>query len=75
MTEASDPTTKRSNSLLRRMLGLGVLAGVGYAVWRAIEANRAESDSGWRAQPFPFPPEPNAGPARNHGDELEVEGD
>jgi hypothetical protein len=42
------------------MLGFSLVAGAGYAVWRAIEANRAESDTGWRPQPFPFPPEPRS---------------
>ena len=49
---------KKKRSLLRRMLGLGVLAGATYAAWRAIEANRADRDLGWTPQPFPFPPQP-----------------
>jgi hypothetical protein len=49
---------EKKRSLLRRMLGLGVLAGAAYAVWRAVEANRTESDLGWTPQPFPFPPQP-----------------
>jgi hypothetical protein len=43
---------------LRRIFGVGVLAGVGYALWRAIEANRSGRDDGWESQPFPFPPQP-----------------
>ena len=43
---------------LRRTLKLGFLAGLGYAIWRAIEANRSESPSNWEPQPFPFPPQP-----------------
>jgi hypothetical protein len=42
-----------------RALGLGVLAGTAYAVWRAIDANRATT-VGWEPQPFPFPPQPRA---------------
>jgi hypothetical protein len=48
---------------LRRVLGLGVLAGATYAIWRAIEANRAETTTHWEPQPFPFPPQPTAAPA------------
>jgi len=43
---------------LRRTLGIGLLAGVAYAVWRAIEANRVPGESEWEPQPFPFPPQP-----------------
>ena len=45
---------------LRRVLGLGVLAGATYAVWRVIEANRVATDASWEPQPFPFPPQPSA---------------
>ena len=48
----------KKRSLLRRMLGFGVLAGTAYAVWRAVEQNRADRDLGWTPQPFPFPPQP-----------------
>jgi hypothetical protein len=49
----------------KRALGLGVLAGAGYAVWRALgqraAANTAlPSGAGWEAQPFPYPPQPRA---------------
>jgi hypothetical protein len=40
-----------------RALGVGVLAGTAYAVWRAIDANRT-TEMGWVPQPFPFPPQP-----------------
>jgi hypothetical protein len=40
-----------------RALGLGILAGSGYALWRTIEANRAP-EVGCEPQPFPFPPQP-----------------
>jgi hypothetical protein len=45
---------------LRRVLGLGALAGAAYAIWRAIEANRSETATHWEPQPFPFPPQPTA---------------
>ena len=47
---------------LRRTLGLGLLAGAAYAVWRTIDANRVEHDAGWEPQPFPFPPQPRTEP-------------
>jgi hypothetical protein len=43
---------------LRRTIGLGVVAGAAYAVWRAIEQNRIPSAPEWEPQPFPFPPQP-----------------
>ena len=45
---------------LKRMLKLGVLAGVGYGVWRYFEKQRNESGVGWEAQPFPYPPQPRS---------------
>jgi hypothetical protein len=47
---------------LWRVVGLGVLAAGAYAVWRAIDTNRRVNDTGWEAQPFPFPPQPSAAP-------------
>ncbi|HEU5301056.1 MAG TPA: hypothetical protein VFW06_02340 [Acidimicrobiia bacterium] len=52
------------SSWFRRALGAGVLAGAAYAVWRAIESNRADGDAEWEPQPFPFPPQPRAAPRR-----------
>jgi len=49
---------KKKRSWLRRMLGLGALASATYAIWRAVEQNRADRDLGWTPQPFPFPPQP-----------------
>ena len=46
---------------LRRTIGLGVVAGAAYAVWRAIEKNQTPGDPGWEPQPFPFPPQPRSG--------------
>jgi len=49
----------RRHPVLRKLFGIGLLGGVAYAVWRAIEANRAPGDEvGWEPQPFPFPPQP-----------------
>ena len=45
---------------LRRTIGLGVVAGAAYAVWRVIEKNQTPGTSGWEPQPFPFPPQPRA---------------
>ncbi|MEX2255242.1 MAG: hypothetical protein WEC34_07380 [Acidimicrobiia bacterium] len=45
---------------VRRTLGLGLLAGAAYAVWRAIEANRSPTSAEWEPQPFPFPPQPRS---------------
>jgi hypothetical protein len=62
---------KPRRSWLRRVLGIGVLAGGAYAIWRAIEANRPEHEVGWEPQPFPFPPQPraNGGSAAHHNGE------
>jgi hypothetical protein len=46
---------------LRRTIGLGIVAGAAYAVWRAIEQNQTPAGSNWQPQPFPFPPQPSAG--------------
>jgi hypothetical protein len=52
---------------VRRVLGVSMLAGVAYAIWRAIEANRTPDDGmRWESQPFPFPPQPRASPP-DHG--------
>lgn len=43
---------------LKRVLRLGVVAGVGYAVWRFFEKQRSGSGVEWEPQPFPYPPQP-----------------
>jgi len=59
---------------VRRVLGLGVLAGLAYAVWRAIEqSSEARDKGGWEPQPFPFPPQPRAdGDAANRAERGEL---
>jgi hypothetical protein len=52
--------TKTRRRWVRRVLGLGLLAGASYAIWRAVEANRSETATRWEPQPFPFPPQPAA---------------
>jgi hypothetical protein len=42
----------------KRILGLGLLAGAGYAVWRAWEKSRVDTGLDWQPRPFPYPPEP-----------------
>ena len=56
--------------LFKRLFGLGLLAGIGYAVWRYFERERAEPGVGWEAQPFPYPPQPREAPAGAGGPEV-----
>jgi len=42
---------------VRRLLGLGLLAGIAYAFWRKLPS-RPETGPQWVSQPFPFPPKP-----------------
>jgi len=49
--------TASVHKTVRRLLGIGLLAGVAYAVWRKVPA-RAETSPRWEPQPFPFPPRP-----------------
>ena len=65
----------------KRVLGLGVLAGAGYAAWRALDRSRTDTGLTWQPRPFPYPPEPVPAPgatpstvespvdARTEGDE------
>jgi hypothetical protein len=43
--------------LVRRLLGIGLLAGLAYAIWRRLPT-RPETSPHWEPQPFPFPPRP-----------------
>ena len=53
---------RRDNASMRptmkRLLGMGILAAAGYAVWRAVDARRSDSTVTWEPQPFPYPPVP-----------------
>jgi hypothetical protein len=53
-----------------QLLGIGALAGVAYAVWRAVEQSRRPSGVTWEPRPFPFPPEP-----RTPADDPNPDGD
>jgi hypothetical protein len=51
----------------KRALGVSLLAGAGYAAWRAFGQRAAEttglpSGAGWESQPFPYPPQPRMAP-------------
>lgn len=43
---------------LRKMVGLGLLAGVAYAAWRWWDTQRQSAGTDWEPQPFPYPPTP-----------------
>jgi len=43
---------------VRRVIGLGILAGAGYALWRKVAPATPSPRVGWKPQPFPFPPLP-----------------
>lgn len=42
---------------VRRLLGIGLVAGAAYAVWRKFPT-RSATGTHWEPQPFPFPPQP-----------------
>ncbi len=48
----------------KRAVFAGILAGIAYAVWRAIRARvpAPATDVAWDTAPFPFPPVPRPGP-------------
>ncbi|HXY95136.1 MAG TPA: hypothetical protein VEP49_21940 [Acidimicrobiia bacterium] len=52
----------------RRVLGVGVLAAIAYAVWRAYDQRRVDTGVSWEPQPFPYPPLPHSGDAAGAGD-------
>ena len=71
---------------VKRALGAGVLAGIGYAAWRAWQSRvpQGTGDVEWTTAPFPFPPAPRPAEARVHvppevepggGPETEAEGE
>lgn len=42
----------------KRVLGLGIVAGAAYAVWRTFDERARQSSLEWQPQPFPSPPMP-----------------
>ena len=46
-------------TLFKRLLGLGALAAMGYAMWRAYERRKVNTGVNWDPQPFPYPPQPH----------------
>ncbi|MDZ4828009.1 MAG: hypothetical protein SGJ13_16325 [Actinomycetota bacterium] len=50
---------------VKRAVGAGVIAGMGYAVWRAWKAQMPDrtGDVSWETAPFPFPPVPRPAPS------------
>jgi len=42
---------------VRQFLGIGLLAGIAYAIWRKLPTG-PEAGAHWEPQPFPFPPQP-----------------
>jgi hypothetical protein len=56
------------------MLGLGLLAGAAYAVWRAVEARQQPTGLTWEPRPFPYPPEPRVEPTPLHADDASASG-
>ena len=70
VSRASMSATARIDAVkkvvIRRTLGLGVVAGVVYAAWHAYHARVAAAprrEGSWDAAPFPFPPIPRPAPA------------
>jgi hypothetical protein len=55
---------------VKRVLGIGIVAGAAYAVWRAIEAQRQPTGLTWEPRPFPYPPEPRVVPTSEPLDEA-----
>ena len=45
---------------VKRSLGLGLIVGAAFAIWRVLQARRPRLDTGmqWETAPFPFPPVP-----------------
>ncbi len=45
---------------IKRIVGLGALAGLLFALWRLVESRNRDSGVTWEPQPFPNPPKPVA---------------
>jgi len=52
-------------AMFKRTLGVGVVAGVVFAAWRAYKAQVSApgAEGSWEAAPFPFPPIPRPRPS------------
>ena len=74
-----NPHPVRENRLMRRsvrrVVGLGIVAGIGYAVWRKVAPANPSSRVGWEPQPFPFPPQPSATPSEPQAVWVDAEAD
>ena len=55
--------------LFKRAAFAGVIAGVGYAIWRFLNTSGGSPAGGvkWETAPFPFPPEPRPSADPIHG--------
>ena len=58
---------------VKRVLGVGLVAGAAYAVWRAMSVKTPGTGLTWEPRPFPYPPEPH--PAEPHPAEPRVSGE
>ena len=58
VSEGAARENRRVRKSFKRALGLGIVAGVAYAGWRAISSPSTPGPVGWQPQPFPFPPQP-----------------
>ena len=64
MSEPQRPTCENGSvqTTIRRVLGVGLIAGIAYAVWRKLTSGTqagAPTGTHWEPQPFPFPPQPS----------------
>ncbi|MFM8303977.1 MAG: hypothetical protein ACKOA9_06730 [Actinomycetota bacterium] len=42
----------------KRILGAGLVAGAGYALWKVVDERSRSGSLEWTPQPFPSPPKP-----------------
>ena len=59
----------RMRKLFKRAAFAGVIAGLGYAIWRFLNTSGGSPAGGvkWETAPFPFPPEPRPSADPIHG--------
>jgi hypothetical protein len=58
--------------VVRKMVGIGLLAAVAYAAWRWWDSQRQSAGTDWEPQPFPYPPTPKT-PADNGAQDATAE--